>query len=92
MVKKFRRSLHHAVQGTKNFIKGTPKATKQYIKEIPSSVKSFKTWISTFRGGITLLCLIGMYVFPIFTQNDYYLGVFISAMIFAIFAGSWVIF
>lgn len=89
MPKKIRRSLHHATVGTRNFLKGVPKATKHYIKEIFTSLHRFKPWAGSFRGSLTLVCLLGIILFPLFSQNEYYLGIFISVMIFSIFAASW---
>ncbi|MEJ2251796.1 MAG: branched-chain amino acid ABC transporter permease [Candidatus Lokiarchaeota archaeon] len=46
-------------------------------------------WLKTFRAGLTLLCVICLFVFPLLTQNTYYLSIFITPMIFTIFAASW---
>ncbi|MFX0033365.1 MAG: branched-chain amino acid ABC transporter permease [Candidatus Hodarchaeota archaeon] len=51
--------------------------------------KYLKDWASSFKGALTLVCLIGLFTFPILTQNAYFLGIFVLAMIFAIFAASW---
>jgi len=48
-----------------------------------------KHWIFTFKGGISLLCLLILLLFPALTQNPYYLGIFVLAMIYTIFAASW---
>lgn len=86
---KIRRSLHHAAVGINNFLKGFPKATKNLIEEFPSSINHFKSWAGTFRGRLTLVCLLGISLFPLISQDNYLLGIFISAMIFSIFAASW---
>ncbi len=52
-------------------------------------LNALKNWLLTFKGGLTIFCLTLLFIIPIFTQNAYYLGIFISAMIFAIFAASW---
>ncbi len=63
---------------------------KRNIKEIPSAMSRLKTWLGTFKGGLTLFCLILISIIPLFTQNDYYLGsMFIVAMIYTIYAASW---
>ncbi|TXT53412.1 MAG: conserved membrane protein of unknown function [Promethearchaeota archaeon] len=56
---------------------------------ISDKLNALKNWLTTFKGGLTLFCLILLFIIPIFTQNAYYLGIFISAMIFSIFAASW---
>jgi branched-chain amino acid transport system permease protein len=45
--------------------------------------------VRTFKGGLTLVCLIGVLAIPLLTQNPYYLGIFITIAIFAIYASSW---
>lgn len=63
---------------------------KRNIREIPSAMSRLKTWLGTFKGGLTLLCLILLATIPLFTQNNYYLGsMFIVAMIYTIYAASW---
>ncbi|MFX1358051.1 MAG: branched-chain amino acid ABC transporter permease [Promethearchaeota archaeon] len=59
---------------------------KSKITALPSYLKS---WIKTFRGGVTIICLIILFIIPIFLRNPYHLGIFITAMIFTIFAASW---
>jgi branched-chain amino acid transport system permease protein len=59
---------------------------KNKLSSFPGYVK---TWIRTFRGGLTISCLILLSIIPIFLQNPYHLGIFITAMIFTIFAASW---
>jgi branched-chain amino acid transport system permease protein len=59
---------------------------KNKIISVPNYLK---TWIKTFRGGLTIFCLIIISIIPIFLQNPYHLGIFITAMIFTIFAASW---
>ena len=48
----------------------------------------FRDWIRTFRGKLTVLCLIGLILIP-FSGNDYIIGIFNTFMIFTIFAASW---
>lgn len=56
------------------------------IQEFP---KYLKDWVKTFKGGITLLCVIGLFLMPLVTTSPYFLGIFMLSMIFAIFAASW---
>ncbi|MFO7795360.1 MAG: branched-chain amino acid ABC transporter permease [Promethearchaeati archaeon] len=51
---------------------------------------NLKFWLKKFIGGLTMLCLIGLAIIPIFIQDPYYLrSFFIKAMIYTIFAASW---
>jgi len=58
-------------------------------KKTHKTTRLIKSWLRTFNGGLTLLCLIILFCFPLLTQNSYYLGIFVTAAIFAIFAASW---
>ena len=58
-------------------------------KKIKDSTSFLKNWLRTFSGGISLLCIIGLFVFPLIIPNPYYLGIVMTASIFAIFASSW---
>lgn len=89
MAKKVSRSARNSARATGNFVKWLPKAVKHFFQGIPLTVKRVKPWAVTFRGTLTILCLIGVFVLPIFTSNLYYLGVFDTANIFVIFAASW---
>ncbi|MHA2287860.1 MAG: branched-chain amino acid ABC transporter permease [Promethearchaeota archaeon] len=59
---------------------------KNKIKETPAYLKD---WIHTFRGALTLILLILMFLLPFGTQSPYILGIFITFMIYTIFAASW---
>ena len=48
----------------------------------------FKAWAQTFRGGLTLVCLVGLMLFPL-AGSEYLTQVLVTAMILAIFAASW---
>ncbi|WXG46540.1 MAG: branched-chain amino acid ABC transporter permease [Candidatus Atabeyarchaeum deiterrae] len=89
MPKKIRRSVSNAASATKNFGKWVPSATRHFFKEIPPTSRRFRLWVKTFPGVLTLLCLLGVIFFPLATSSEYYLGLFIYANIFAIFAASW---
>jgi len=53
-----------------------------------SPVGRFRVWALSFRGGITLLCLVGLLLVPM-TGREYLAKIVITAMILAIFAASW---
>jgi len=48
-----------------------------------------KDWILTFKGGITIFCLVLLFIVPLLTQNAFYLEIMVLAMIYSIFAASW---
>lgn len=48
-----------------------------------------KDWVLTFKGGVTIIFLIVLFLIPILTQQVYYLEIFVLSMIFSIFAASW---
>ncbi len=56
--------------------------------DIQSLLKRFRIWASTFRGGITLLFLLGLLLIPL-ADNEYLTEVLMTAMILSIFAASW---
>jgi len=49
----------------------------------------FRDWFKTFRGKLTIVCLIGLILLPLGTQNPYIIGIFNTFMIYTIFAVSW---
>jgi len=58
-------------------------------KKKHKTIRLIKSWLRTFNGGLSLFCLIILFCIPLLTQSLYYLGIFIVAAIFAIFAASW---
>lgn len=56
---------------------------------VDKPLSRLKYWSKQFKGSLTLLCLLGLFSFPLLTQNPYYLGIFINAAIFSVFAASW---
>jgi branched-chain amino acid transport system permease protein len=62
------------------------KNKRNYFKDFKSY---FRDWINTFRGKLTILCLIGLAVLPFTTDNTYIIGIFNTFMIYTIFAASW---
>ena len=63
------------------------------VKKLEEKISGFpsymRDWIKTFRGKITIVCLIGLSLIPLLTQNQYYIGMFLTFMIYTIFAASW---
>ena len=53
-----------------------------------SRLSRFRVWALSFRGGITLLCLVGLLLVPL-TGREYLARIVITAMILTIFAASW---
>ncbi|MFX1419825.1 MAG: branched-chain amino acid ABC transporter permease [Promethearchaeota archaeon] len=76
-------------KSVKDFWIRLPKTFKHSIKSIPSAVEGFKNRVTTFSGGLTLLCIIILSIIPLFTSNPFYLGIFIMAFIYSIYAASW---
>ncbi|MHA2067949.1 MAG: ABC transporter permease subunit, partial [Candidatus Thorarchaeota archaeon] len=56
--------------------------------DLQSLVGRFRVWMLTFRGGLTLFCLMGLLLVPV-TGNEYLTTIVITAMILSIFAASW---
>jgi len=56
--------------------------------DLISMVNRFRVWALTFRGSITLFCLLGLLLVPL-TGNEYLTTIIITSMILAIFAASW---
>ncbi|MFW9848616.1 MAG: branched-chain amino acid ABC transporter permease [Candidatus Thorarchaeota archaeon] len=56
--------------------------------DLRSSIQRFKIWAVSFRGSITLFALVGVLLVPL-SGSPYLTQIVISAMIMAIFAGSW---
>jgi branched-chain amino acid transport system permease protein len=73
----------------KDFWIRLPKSFKHSIMSIPSTAEGFKNRLTTFSGGLTLICIIVLSIVPIFTNSPFYLGIFIMAFIYSIYAASW---
>ncbi len=66
------------------------KIVAQKIREKFIGVPSYlKDWASTFKGGVTIMCLVVLFCIPLLTQQVYYLSIVILAMTYSIFAASW---
>ena len=89
MSKEIRRAFYNAGRAINNFFFWVPKATKHFFEETPSSLAHFKSWLLSFRGGLTVVSLIVLMLIPAFIQLDYYMSILIDALIFAILAASW---
>ena len=64
--------------------------TKTFLKsQIPAAKNNLKAWITSFRGGLILTCLVLVTIGPILIDQRVYYNAFITAMIFSIFAASW---
>lgn len=66
---------------------GYPEESK--TNKINQSFHDLKEWFFTFRGGLTLICLIGIVAIPLITQSQYVMTILVTALIFSIFAASW---
>jgi len=56
--------------------------------DFQSLTDRFRVWARTFRGSITLFCLVGLLLIPL-SGNEYITIILITAMIYSIFAASW---
>ncbi|MFW9951177.1 MAG: branched-chain amino acid ABC transporter permease [Candidatus Thorarchaeota archaeon] len=56
------------------------------VKGVPHYLKD---WIHTFRGGVTVFLLIILIILPIVSRDPYVIGIFITFMIYTLFAASW---
>lgn len=65
---------------------GRVKNINTKIKEFP---KYLKDWVKSFKGGLTVACIIILFLVPLITRSPYFLGIFMLSMIYAIFSASW---
>ena len=70
---------HRITSSTKNFV--------DY--QIPAARDNLKTWATSFRGGVILVCFVLVSLIPILLNDNTYFGIFIVAMIYSIYAASW---
>ncbi len=66
-----------------------PNKTQRFREKVLGFPNYFKHWIRGFKGSLTVLCILGLLSFPLLTTNSYFLGLFILAMIYSIYAASW---
>jgi branched-chain amino acid transport system permease protein len=57
--------------------------------QLPAAQSNFKSWVTSFRGGIMLICLILVTLIPLLLNRDLYYRTFLLAMVYAIYAASW---
>jgi branched-chain amino acid transport system permease protein len=89
MLKKIRTLLHIYKESIKNFFPTFGKGTKNLIKDLPNQFYNFKKRVFSFKGGLTIICLIILIVFPFLPDIELYVSIFKLAMIMTIFAASW---
>lgn len=66
-----------------------PNKTQRFREKVLGFPNYFKHWIRDFKGSLTVLCILGLLSFPLLTTSSYFLGIFILAMIYSIYAASW---
>jgi branched-chain amino acid transport system permease protein len=72
------------------FFHKTRKKAENFVRnQIPAARDDFTSWITSFRGGIILLCLVLVIVLPVLIDSGDWYHAFILAMIYGIFAASW---
>ncbi|MFX1375756.1 MAG: branched-chain amino acid ABC transporter permease [Promethearchaeota archaeon] len=96
MVRKIRQLSLIYKKSIKNFFPLLKNGTKNIIKDIPHQLNNLKMRIFSFKGGLTILCLVFLIIFPFFPKIfpdipkvRYYVTLIMFAMIFAIFGASW---
>ncbi|MFX1302632.1 MAG: branched-chain amino acid ABC transporter permease [Promethearchaeota archaeon] len=74
----------------KNFYRRIITGTGKFVDyKIPAARDNFKSWITSFRGGIILFCFGFSLIFPLILNTAEYYHLFIVAMIYSIYAASW---
>jgi len=68
-------------------ITGSSKTFLDY--QIPAAKDNFKTWATSFRGGVILLTMCLVIFIPIIANDIVYFDLFMVAMIYSIYAASW---
>ncbi len=62
---------------------------EKFVEKINGVPAYLRDWINTFRGKLTIICLIGLILLPLANPGPYILGIFATFMIYTIFAASW---
>lgn len=88
MMRKLRRSFDDIRVAFWNFVNWLPQSVKNIREEFPSSLRRFRFWFTSFRGGLTSACFVILILIPLLTGSEYYTHILIVSMIFAIFAAS----
>jgi len=94
LAKKVRRSIRNAGAATRNFGTWLPKASRHFFEELPPATRRFRSWALTYRGILTILGLLGLLLMPailylLHQPSEYWLGIFVLADIWVIYAASW---
>jgi len=87
--KKIRTLLHVYKESIKNFFPTYGRGTKNLVKDLPNQLSNFKKRVFTFKGGLTIFCLIILMLIPFLPNIELYVGILKLAMIMTIFAASW---
>ena len=62
---------------------------EKFVEKLNGVPAYLRDWINTFRGKLTIICLIGLMLLPLANPGPYILGIFATFMIYTIFAASW---
>ena len=62
---------------------------EKFVEKLNGVPAYLRDWINTFRGKLTIVCLIGLILLPLANPGPYILGIFATFMIYTIFAASW---
>jgi branched-chain amino acid transport system permease protein len=89
LFKKIRTLLQIYKKSIKNFFPTWKEGTKNLIKDLPNQLNKLRRNTFTFKGGITILFLVILLIFPFLPDVDYYVSIVKLALIFSIFAASW---
>ena len=62
---------------------------EKFVEKLNGVPAYLRDWINTFRGKLTIACLIGLILLPLANPGPYIIGIFATFMIYTIFAASW---
>lgn len=72
------------------FYRRITSGTKNFVGyQIPAARDNLKTWATSFRGGIIILCMAIVILLPLILNDATYYHLFTVALIYSIFAASW---
>lgn len=89
MAKKVSRSIRNAGAAIGNFGTWLPKASRHFFEELPPATRRLRSWTFTYRGLLTFSGLFGLCLVPLIQKSEYWLGIFVLANIWVIYAASW---
>ena len=76
--KQIRKSRFQIKEPVTQFYHRITSSTKNFIDyQIPAARDNLKTWATSFRGGVILLCFVLVSLLPILLNDDTYFGIFI---------------